>query len=68
MSLHINLWELMKKRNITAIKLAELTWLTPEHISVIKNWKTKKIELVTIEKLLKHLNVEPNDLFKYKKE
>jgi DNA-binding Xre family transcriptional regulator len=68
MTIYINLWELMKERHITAIKLAELTWLSPEHISVIKTWKTTRIELDTIEQLLKYLKAEPNDLFKYKKE
>lgn len=66
MNLHINLWELMNKKWITAVKLSALTWLTPEHISKIKNWKTKKIELSTIDKLIQQLDVEPNDLFKYK--
>ena len=65
MPLYINLWELIKKRWITAVKLAELTWLTPEHISVLKNWKTKQIKLSTIEKLIKNLEVSPNDLFKF---
>jgi len=68
MAIYINLWELMKKEHITAIKLAELTWLSPEHISVIKTWKTTRIELDTMEQLLKHLKAEPNDLFKYKQE
>jgi DNA-binding Xre family transcriptional regulator len=68
MTIYINIWELMKKKWLTAVRLAELSWLTPEHISVMKNWKTKKIELATISKLLKYLEVEPNDLFKYKSE
>ena len=68
MTIYINIWELMKQKWLTAVKLAKLSWLTPEHISVIKHWKTKKIELETIEKLLNTLEVEPNDLFKYKNE
>jgi len=66
MTIYINIWELMKKEWLTAVKLAKLTWLTPEHISVIKNWKTQRIELKTIDKLLRYLKAEPNDLFKYK--
>lgn len=66
MTIYINIWELMKIKWLTAVKLAELSWLTPEHISVIKSWKTTRIELDTIEKLLNTLEVEPNDLFKYK--
>jgi len=59
---------LMVKKRITGIKLSELSWISPEHISKMKNGWTQKIELDTIEKLLVSLEVEPNDLFKYKKE
>ncbi|MFK7780499.1 MAG: helix-turn-helix domain-containing protein [Candidatus Gracilibacteria bacterium] len=68
MTIYINIGELMKKKGFTAVKLAELSGLTPEHISVIKSGKTKRIEFDTIDKLLNTLEVEPNELFKYKKE
>lgn len=68
MTIYINLWELMVKKKVTGIKLSELSWISPEHISKMKNWWTQKIELDTIEKLLVSLEAEPNDLFKYKKE
>lgn len=64
MHIEINLWELMGKNKMTAIELAKLTWLSPIQISNIKNWKTKKIELKTIEKFLIALDCSPNDLFK----
>lgn len=67
MTIYINIWELMKQKGITAVKLAEKAWLTPEHISIMKNKKTTQIRLDTIEKLLIHLDVTPNDLFKIKK-
>jgi len=67
MTIYINLKELMKQKNISAIKLSKLTGITPENISVIKNWKTKQIRLENIEKFLKHLEATPNDLFKFKK-
>lgn len=62
MNVQINLKELMKKKWIKAIQLAELTWLTPSQISKIKNGKPKKIELHTIDLLLKALDCSPNDL------
>lgn len=65
MSIYINLEELLLKKGMKAIELSKVANLTPEHISLIKNWKTTKIELATIEKLLRHLDAEPNDLFKY---
>jgi putative transcriptional regulator len=64
MHIEINLWELMGKNKMTAIELSKITWLSPIQISNIKNWKTKKIELKTIEKLIKAFNCSPNDLFK----
>jgi len=64
MSIEINVWELMGKHKMTARELAKISWLTPVQISHIKNGKTKKIELKTIEKLLEAFNCEPNDLIK----
>lgn len=37
MTIYINLNELMKQKKISAVKLAKLTGITPENISVIKN-------------------------------
>lgn len=64
MRIEINLWELMWKHKMTAVKLAENTWLTPVQISHIKNGKTKKIELQTIAKLLEAFDCTPNELIK----
>lgn len=65
--LEINLWELMGKNKLTALKLSEITWLTPVQISHIKNGKTTRIGLETIERLLEAFDCEPNDLFKITK-
>ena len=64
MKIEINVWELMAKNKMTAIKLSEITWISPIQISNIKNWKTTKIGLNTIEKLLIAFECTPNDLFK----
>lgn len=64
MKIEIDLWGLMGKHKMTATKLAEVTWLTPVQISHIKNGRTSKIELKTLEKLLEAFNCEPNDLIK----
>lgn len=63
MALYINLTQLMKEKWINALKLSKLTWLTPEHISVIKRGKTSQIKLDTIEKLIIAFEIEPNQLF-----
>lgn len=64
MNIEINLWELMGKNKMTAIDLSKITWISPIQISNIKNWKTKKIELKTIAKLLNAFDCTPNDLIK----
>ncbi len=64
MRVEINLWELMGKKKMTAIELAEKTWISPIQISKIKNGKTKKIELQTIAKLLEAFECTPNNLIK----
>ena len=64
MKIEINLWELMGKNKMTALKLSSLTWISPIQISKIKNWKTTKINLQTIVEFLKAFDCEPNDLFK----
>lgn len=64
MSIEINLWELMARKKINASKLSEITWISEMQIWKIKNWKTKKIELQTIAKLLEAFECTPNDLFK----
>lgn len=67
MQVEINLWELMGKSKMTALKLSELTWISPIQISKIKNGKTKKIELQTIAKFLEAFECTPNELFKITK-
>jgi DNA-binding Xre family transcriptional regulator len=64
MKIEINLWELMGKHKMTALKLSSLTWISPIQISKIKNGKTTKINLQTIAQFLKAFDCEPNDLFK----
>ncbi len=64
MKIEIDLWGLMGKNKMTATQLAKITWLTPVQISHIKNGKTTKIGINTIEKLLEAFDCEPNDLIK----
>jgi DNA-binding Xre family transcriptional regulator len=64
MKIEINLWELMGKNKMTALKLSSLTWISPIQISNIKNGKTSKIELQTIAKFLEAFDCTPNDLIK----
>ena len=64
MKVEINLWELLGKNKMTALDLSKISWLSPVQISNIKNGKTTKIGLETIEKLLTAFDCTPNDLFK----
>lgn len=64
MRVEINLWELMGKNKMTALELSSMTWISPIQISKIKNWKTTKIELQTIAKLLEAFGCSPNELIK----
>jgi len=68
MKIEITLWELMRVNKMTGTKLSSLTWISPIQISNIRNWKTTKIGLETIAKLLTAFECEPNDLFKIIKE
>lgn len=68
MKVEIDLWWMMGKHKMTALKLAEITWLTSVQISHIKNGKTSKIELKTLEKLFQAFDCEPNDLIKLTKD
>jgi len=68
MKLYLNLWEVMKKKKITWIELAKLSWISPEHISKMRNWATEPIKLWTVEKLLNSLDVKIDELLIYKKE
>ena len=66
MTIYLNIWDLMKKKWISGLELSKLSWISPEHISKMKRWWTKRIELDTIEKLLVSLDAKPNDLLKFK--
>lgn len=59
----INLKSLIKSKSMTLKKLSEITNITPQQLSAINRWKSKKIEFITIYKLLKGLSCNPNDLF-----
>lgn len=63
MKIEINLWWLLGENKMTARALSEKTWLSPQQISHIKNWKTTKISFDTIAKFLKAFDCKPNDLF-----
>ncbi len=64
MKLIINLKNILEKKKMTTVELSEITWLSRQQISTIKNWKSKRIELTTIHKLMKAFKCTPNDLFK----
>ena len=64
MKIEINLWELLGKNKLTIKALSELTGISRQQLHNIKHWKTNKISFEVIEKLLKGLKCEPNDLFK----
>lgn len=67
MKIEIDIWGLLWKHKMTASELAKKTGISEVQISKIKTWKTKKIELTTIEKLLEAFQCEPNDIFKITK-
>lgn len=59
----INLKSLTKSRLMTLRELSKITGITPQQLSAINRAKPKKIEFMTIYKLLSWLNCTPNDLF-----
>ena len=48
---------------MTLKELSKITGITPQQLSAINRAKPKKIEFMTIYKLLKGLSCNPNDLF-----
>ena len=59
----INLKSLIKSKSMTLKELSKITGITPQQLSAINRAKPKKIEFMTIYKLLKGLSCSPNDLF-----
>ena len=62
-TISINLKSLMKINDVTLRKLSKLTGMSQQQLSAIKRAKSKKIEFLTIYKLLTGLSCTPNDLF-----
>ena len=62
-SVSINLKSLIKSKSMTLRELSKITGITPQQLSAINRWKPKKIEFMTIYKLLIGLSCTPNDLF-----
>lgn len=63
MKVEINLSELLRKNKMNSRDLARKSGISYQQISNIKIWKTRRIGLDTIEKLLEAFQCEPNDLF-----
>lgn len=64
MKIEINLWELLWKSKMNVAQLSRQTWISKQQLSNMKLWKTKRIDLNSIEKLIKAFNCTPSDLFK----
>lgn len=64
MKIYLNVQELLKQNNMTSVQLSKATWISQEHISLMKNGKTTQVQFQTIEKLLWAFNCNISDLIK----
>lgn len=61
--IRIELYTVMRIRNITLTELSEKTGLTISNLSNIKNNRITSIRFSTLEKLCKVLDCQPCDIF-----
>lgn len=67
MPIEINLEEVLEKRGMKSVELAEKIGITTANLSILKTGKAKAIRFSTLEAICKALDCQPGDIIVYKK-
>ncbi|PZW43965.1 putative transcriptional regulator [Mesonia algae] len=67
MPIKINLEEVLEKRGMKSVELAEKIGITTANLSILKTGKAKAIRFSTLEAICKALDCQPGDIIVYKK-
>ena len=65
MTIRINLDVMMAKRKIGVGALAEQIWITPAHVSIMKNRPAKPLPFTTVDPQSKALDCQPGDILEW---
>ena len=63
--IQINLDLVMAQKRISAGRLAELIYLTPANLSILKNNRSKAVSFSTLNALCRELECQPGDILEY---
>lgn len=66
MPIEIYLDEVLEKREMKSVELAEKIGITPANLSILKTGKARAIRFSTLEAICKVLDCEPGDIIKMK--
>ena len=66
MPIEINLEEVLEKRGMKSVELAEMIGITTANLSILKTGKAKAIRFSTLEAICKALDCQPGDIIVYK--
>ena len=66
MPIEINLEEVLEKRGMKSVELAEKIGITTANLSILKTGKAKAIRFSTLEAICKALDCQPGDIIVYK--
>lgn len=64
----VHLTEIMKKRKVGLIELAEKVGITNANMSLLKNGKVRGVRFDTLNKICELLDCQPGDILKYEKD
>lgn len=67
MPIEIYLDEVLEKRGMKSVELAEEIGITTANLSILKTGKAKAIRFSTLEAICKALDCQPGDIIVYKK-
>jgi len=67
MPVHVNLEELLARRNMTLTELADRVDITLANLSILKTGKAKAIRFSTLESICRELKCQPGDLLTFGK-
>ncbi|TXK78837.1 helix-turn-helix transcriptional regulator [Mesonia sp. K4-1] len=67
MPIEINLEEVLEKRGMKSVELAEKIGITTANLSILKTGKAKAIRFSTLEAICEALDCQPGDIIVYKK-
>lgn len=64
----VHLTEIMKKRKVGLIELAEKVGITNANMSLLKNGKVRGVRFDTLNKICELLDCQPGDILKYEED